>query len=118
MKEAAAQNEQVNLAAAYQEFDRSLRVRQAVVGSILCLVLVPAGISLDYFVYPHLLWAILKVRLLSDVFSAPCLAVLFTAIGRRYIKVIGNLWAVPPTLVICWMIYSTDGVESLYYAGL
>ncbi|HXE53409.1 MAG TPA: ATP-binding protein, partial [Tepidisphaeraceae bacterium] len=118
MSQAPAQIETQKLAEAYREFDRGLRVRQAKVGAVLSLVLMPAGVSLDYFVYPHLTWSILQARLLTDVFLIPCFAILFMAFGRRYVKFLGNLWAVPPTWAICWMIYASEGVISPYYAGL
>ena len=115
---ASAQNDTNQLAEAYQEFDRVLRARQAKVGAVLSLVLMPAGVSLDYFVYPHLTWQILQARLLTDLFLIPCFLILFTTFGRRYVKLLGNLWAVPPTWAICWMIYASEGAISPYYAGL
>src|SRR5579862_9764213 len=54
------------LKAAFLEFDRGLRVRQATLAYALGLLLIPTGWMLDYFVYPSLLWPNLKIRLICD----------------------------------------------------
>src|SRR5579871_919140 len=107
-----------SLAEAYQEFNRNLWVRQAKVGCVLSFTLVPAGFSLDYFVYPALFWRILAARLVHDVFLIPFFFLLFTGFGRRYIKVLGSAWIMLPAMVISWMIFSSEGAGSPYYAGL
>ena len=106
------------LADAYREFERALRVRQAKVGFALALVLMPAGISLDYFVYPDLLWPILKVRLLCDLALLPCMIFAFTRLGRRCAVLLDKPCVLLPTISISWMIYASEGALSPYYAGL
>jgi two-component system sensor histidine kinase PhcS len=103
---------------AYDEFLTNLRLRQAKICSILCLVLVPLCGGLDYFVYPELFASFMAVRFLHDLVQVPCLGILFTEFGRRHIRLLDDLWSVPPTLGICWMIYASEGVFSPYYAGL
>jgi two-component system, sensor histidine kinase PhcS len=106
------------LADAYREFDTTLRVRQAKVCCIFALVLVPACIGLDYVVYPELLWPLFQIRLWQDIAVLPFFVMVFLPIGRRHIRLIGNVPALFPAVSICGMIYLSEGVFSGYYAGL
>ena len=106
------------LASAFRESELNLRVRQAKVGFVLVLTLVPAGISLDFFVYPHLLWKILQVRLFCDLLVLPWFLAMFTGFGRRHAVILSNVCVALPSLAICWMIYASEGPISPYYAGL
>ena len=115
---ASAQDGTSRLAEAYREFDRNLRTRQSIVGCALALAMMPAGFTLDYFVYPHLTWKIFQVRLFCDVLLLPCLALLLTPLGKRRIGITGTWWLAMPALSICWMIYASEGAVSPYYAGL
>ena len=99
-------------------FHPGLRVRQAKIGYLLAMGLVPAAISLDVFVYPELLRPIFKLRLLCDLALLPCFISLFTRFGPRNIWWLSNAWLVAPLAVICWMIYASEGSDSPYYAGL
>ncbi len=103
---------------AYREVNRDLRVRQSKIGCILTLFLMPAGALLDQCVYPELVWAVLKVRLLADLGIAGILAMHYTPFGRRHIRLINMAWLVLPVLSIAWMIYYSEGARSPYYAGL
>ena len=106
------------LLAAYKETDREVRIAYSKVGCILVLILVPAGSTLDYLVYPHLLWANFKIRILVDVLTAGILALHFTAVGRRYIGLLALSWVLLVNLALSWMIYVSEGAVSPYYAGL
>src|SRR5665213_3232919 len=115
---AVQQDDPSRLQEAYGVFLRALRLRQAKIGYLLPLALVPAALSLDYFVYPELLGALLKSRLLCNLALLPCYIMLFTRYGPRNLFWLGNLWLMAPMLVICWMIYASEGANSPYYAGL
>lgn len=116
--EHSERHSKTSLADAYRAFDLNLRVRQSKVGCFLAIVLMPAGFSLDYFVYPHLLGRIFEARLLSDVFLIPFFAFLFMPAVQRRIRLLGSFWLIIPTWVMCWMIYASEGALSPYYAGL
>jgi two-component system sensor histidine kinase PhcS len=109
---------EASLAEAYCQFDLNLRVRQSKVGCFLAILLMPAGFTLDYFVYPHMLGKIFEARLLSDVFLIPLFALLFVPAVQRQIRIVGSLWLVIPAWIMCWMIYASEGALSPYYAGL
>ena len=106
------------LSEAYRKFDQRLRVARTRVGYLLSLTLMPAGVTLDYFVYPELKWPMLHARIICDLAMLPCFLLTFTALGKRYIHLIDKPGAVFPAVAICWMIHSTQGVISPYYAGL
>jgi two-component system sensor histidine kinase PhcS len=107
-----------SLTDAYRVFDLNLRVRHSKVGCVLAIVLMPAGFSLDYFVYPHLFGRILEARLLSDVLLIPLFSLFFVPAVQRRIRLIGSIWLLIPAWTICWMIYASEGALSPYYAGL
>jgi signal transduction histidine kinase len=88
------------------------------IGCVLALVLMPAGITLDWFVYREFLWELLTARLLCDVGVLAVLGMLYTSFGARNIRVLGIAWALLPCAAISWMIFYTQGAASPYYAGL
>ena len=105
-------------AAAFAAADAELRVRQAKLYLVLCLVLVPACAGLDYFVYPQLMGRIFVGRLLCDAALAPLLAALYTTAGRRRVTLVCAAAPLVTSGTICWMIWDTEGVFSPYYAGI
>jgi len=104
--------------AAYAGFDRGLRVRQATLAYCLGLFLIPTGWMLDYYVYPTLLWSNLKVRFVCCLFLLPCWLILRTPWGKRHPRITDKPCTIIPTLTVCWMIYTSEGALSPYYAGL
>jgi len=118
MISAETQDTAASLESAYREFDRNLRVRQAKAAGILALVLMPAGITLDYFVYPSLLKWLFALRIACDIALILPVAALFTHWATRYIHVLDKAAAVLPTICMCCMIFASEGTVSPYYAGL
>ncbi|MEZ5990952.1 MAG: ATP-binding protein [Planctomycetota bacterium] len=78
----------------------------------------PAGISLDWFVYPEHLGALFASRMICDVAVLVILGLLFTQFGEKHIRFLGIAWALLPAASISWMIWYTQGAFSPYYAGL
>lgn len=103
---------------AYGEYVRTLRLRQSKFGYLLPVALVPAAISLDFFVYPELLGPILQSRVWCNLVLLPCWVLAFTRYARRFLWFLGNAWLWAPTVAIAWMIYASEGARSPYYAGL
>jgi signal transduction histidine kinase len=98
--------------------DRRQRVLHSKIGCVLALVLMPAGVALDWFVYPEHMLALFASRMLCDVAVLGVLALLFTRFGERHIRVLGIAWALLPAASISWMIWYQQGATSPYYAGL
>jgi len=107
-----------NLGVAYQEYERLLRIRQASLAYMLGLFLIPTGWMLDYYVYPSLLWPNLKVRFVCCLFLLPFWLIMFTSWGKRHARITDKPCTIIPTLTVCWMIYTSEGALSPYYAGL
>ena len=103
---------------AFEKADHQLRIRHTKVACVLTMVLVPAGSSLDYFVYPDLFWPFFQARLLCDLIVAPIFLALFTSIGQRYVRFLTFMWFMSPVVTISWMIYASQNPASPYYAGL
>jgi len=79
----------------------------------------PAGVVLDYFVYPEHLLKFLFLRLLCSVsITAFLVTVLATPLLRDNHRIMGLLLAMLPPFFMSWMILDTEGAASPYYAGL
>ena len=107
-----------SLDASFAESERALLLNHTRVACWLSLVLVPAGITLDYFVYPEFFKTFLVARIACDLAIVPILMLLYTHFVPRSIRWISLLWAVTPMWMICWMIFRSEGSISTYYAGL
>ena len=107
-----------SLLASFAESERAVRLVNTRVACWWSLVLVPAGITLDYFVYPEFFRTFLIARIVCDLAIVPILLLLYSNIVPRYIRWISAWWAVTPMWMICWMIYHSEGSVSTYYAGL
>jgi two-component system sensor histidine kinase PhcS len=118
MADTKSQTANNTLQEAYRKFYLGLRVRQAKVSLSIAMLLVPACIGLDYFVYPQLAWTIFKSRLWCDLLMLPCFLVLFSKQGQRWVRWFDSAPAILSALAICWMIYLAEGASSPYYAGL
>lgn len=103
---------------AFEKADFEMRIRQSKIGCVLLLFLVPAGISLDYFVYPERLLEFTLLRLICDVLIAAILALHFVPGGRRHIRTLTLSWLMAPVVMISYMIFATEGEASSYYAGI
>lgn len=116
MSKAFADNSE--LEKAYREFDTDLRIKQTQIGALLALILVPAGSSLEYFIYPEYLKDFFLIRIACDFVLLPIYLVLFKGVARQFVRWLSALWAITPTVAISAMIYLADGSLSPYYAGL
>ena len=103
---------------AYAGPDRDLRARQALIGCVLTLIFVPAGFSLDWFIYPQHVGTIFIGRLLCDLAILPLFVLLLRYRGRHWMRTVGLVWPLVPAVTIAWMVAITQGAASPYYAGL
>ncbi|HUB68655.1 MAG TPA: ATP-binding protein [Candidatus Methylacidiphilales bacterium] len=107
-----------DLRQSFFEYNRDVRISNSKAGCMLVVVLMPAGVSLDYFVYPNKLGLFLLLRIICSLLAFLLWVLLSTPLGRRHFRVLGMLWFVLPSLFISMMIYFEQGVTSSYYAGL
>jgi len=103
---------------AYREWDQGATIYNFKVACVLGIFLMPAGVVLDYFVYPKMLVEFIELRLISSVMIASFMGVLLTPFARKHYRVLGVVLALLPTSFLSVMIYQTDGASSPYYAGL
>jgi two-component system sensor histidine kinase PhcS len=108
--------------AAFRAQERRDRVKTGKIASALVVFLMPAGVTLDYFVYHRApfdhLGFFLFLRLLCSVLAGALWYLHTTAFGERNSQWLGLPIAWLPAFFICWMIYATEGPISPYYAGL
>jgi len=104
---------------AFAEYDRQNRISNSKLGAILAIIMMPAGASLDFFVYgKHHLWEFLQLRLLCSLLVGVVLALFWTPFGKKYYRVLGMTWYMLPAFFIAWMITAANDPVSPYYAGL
>lgn len=107
---------------AFLENERRDRVKTGRIASALVVFLMPAGVTLDYFVYRrepfNHLWDFLLLRLLCSALAGVLWYLHTRPFGERHYKWLGLPIAWLPAAFICWMIYATEGPTSPYYAGL
>lgn len=108
---------------AYKVHETQVTQRHLMVGSLMVMLLMPAGVVLDYAVYPELVPLFFKLRLLSTVIATTVLIVLQFPASRQWQRLLGLLIAMLPVIFITWMIALTPEnkggpIESPYYAGL
>src|SRR5437016_3082583 len=94
---------------AFLDYEREVRIRNYKVGCLLAFVFMPAGASLDFFVYPEKLVYFLQLRLFCSVLLGLVWMFLQSPIGLKIYRGLGLLVAFLPLSFISWMIYSTDG---------
>jgi signal transduction histidine kinase len=111
-------DDKLDLRQAFEAEEHELRLRQSKVACILGIVLIPAGIALDYITYPTQLLALSGIRFVAAGLIAVIYALHFgnrTAVHVRYLTMAGLLIAVASIVSI---IAITDGAQSTYYNGL
>ncbi|HZL12808.1 MAG TPA: ATP-binding protein, partial [Verrucomicrobiae bacterium] len=105
--------------AAYREYDRELTIRKTRLGCLIGVVLVPLFAFLDFCLYPRdVARSFLWLRLLCSALMAGLYPLLGNKWGRKYYRAQGILILLAPAATIAWMIHTTGGAASPYYAGL
>jgi signal transduction histidine kinase len=102
----------------YVDYERQVTARHLEIGCLLVIVLMPAGVVLDHFVYPAQIWYFLKLRLVCAALAGAEWIVVRTKVWPNAGRPLGLVVALLPVFFICWMIYATEGPDSPYYAGL
>ncbi len=102
----------------YEQQLSDFRLTYSKAGSVTSSVLVLAGVGLDYFTYPEHLLLFSLLRLAVVALTLGILALLFTDFGRRQVRSLTMLWLLIPQVMIAYMIYATDGAQSIYFVGL
>ncbi len=110
--------EQAAFELAYATHERRVQVQNYRVACVLGIIFMPAGVFLDWVVYPEQVPLFLAGRLVSSALLAVVWFLLGTDLGRRRYRALGLVEVSIPILCIAWMIALKDGGLSTYYAGL
>lgn len=108
----------VGLQTNYREELRDFRLLCSKAGGLTVIVLVLMGMAMDYVVYPDEQKRFAIVRGLTSAAIGLALLSLYTEAGKRHVQAITFCWLLLPQAMISWMIYATQGEQSLFYAGL
>jgi signal transduction histidine kinase len=103
---------------AFTEYDRRVILNNVKIGCFLGVLLMPAGMVLDFAVYPSEVYQFLKLRLLCSALIGLFWAIVISPIGQKHPRKLGVLLAMFPAFFISWMVYAKEGSNSPYYAGL
>lgn len=103
---------------AFQEAEKTVRVQNFRVACVLAVVFMPAGFTLDYFVYREHAAEFLGWRLLCSALLLFIWWLVKTPFGSRHYHLLGLTLPALPSFFISLMIYRTEGAASPYYAGL
>jgi len=88
------------------------------VGAIICAGLVLGGVVLDALVYPAHRLEFAVLRFLAAVLLLAAFWALRTARFAHRVELLTLGWLAIPQVLISYMIYRTNGAESVYFAGL
>ncbi|CAG2129913.1 Adaptive-response sensory-kinase SasA [Cupriavidus yeoncheonensis] len=105
----------------YSRYEAELgefRLLSSRAGALTAIVLVMAGVGLDYGIYPGHQLQFFVARLLVSVLIGLIFLLLVNQAGRRFVLPLTLAWLLLPQIMIAWMIAITDGASSIYYAGL
>lgn len=104
---------------AFAEHDRQVTISNFKVACTIGMLLMPAGVVLDRFMYPEFWQHFLELRLVCSALIAIFLGVLVTQFGHVHYRLLGVTLFMLPASFIAYMIYaSPEGASSPYYAGL
>ena len=99
---------------AYADYESQLTVRHLEIGCFLVMALMPAGVVLDYFVYPQKIVFFLVLRLICVLLTVLVWLFVRASISKKFHRLLGLFVALLPVFFICWMIYATKVPTSPY----
>jgi len=104
--------------AAHRAHVRAQRIHTGKVASALVVFLMPAGVVLDYYVYPGEVIPFLWIRLFGSALGLVLWALHASEFGQKHVRWLGLPIPFVPAACVAWMIYRTGDPASPYYAGL
>src|SRR5690349_11488670 len=105
-----------DLQRSFELYDQQVTINNIQLGCLIGMVLMPAGVILDWFVYEPWLTEFLKLRVFCSVLIGVFWLVVRSNAGRNHYRLLGVVLALIPASFISVMIGVTDGAASPYYA--
>lgn len=102
----------------YQRELSEFRLAYSKACSLVCIGLVLIAVGLDYALYPLQFYQLLSGRLLLCAVTLVIYAVLRSSYGLHWVRWLTLFWLSLPQVMIGWMIWKTDGADSIYFLGL
>ena len=102
-------------------YERELHEQLLFYSRITCvvtIVLTLGGVGLDRVFYPAYASQFGWVRVGASVLVGMVLLSYTLPWGRKNLRLLTYLWLCIPQAMICWMIFRTDGEQSIYFVGL
>ena len=85
---------------------------------VVTIVLTLGGVGLDRFFYPAYAIQFGWARTGASILVGMVLLSYTLPWGRQNLRPLTYLWLCIPQAMICWMIFRTDGEQSIYFVGL
>ena len=105
--------------AAFVEHERQVRINTGKLACALVFVLMPLGVTVDYWVYRDHVAEFLKLRLLCSLLIGGVWALHYTPIARRFYPLVGMPIVILPAFFMALIMdLSPQGSGSSYYASL
>ncbi|BDT69468.1 adaptive-response sensory-kinase SasA [Comamonadaceae bacterium OS-1] len=104
--------------AAYRQELHGYLIFNSRAACLMTIVLVLAGLALDHIFYPQFAPEFLRLRVAACVVIGLVLLSYQCAWGRDHIKMLTYFWLCVPQAMVSWMIYKTNGEQSIYFVGL
>jgi two-component system sensor histidine kinase PhcS len=104
--------------AAYQQELHGYLVFNSRAACLMAMGLVLAGLALDRMFYPDFAGAFLVLRIAACGVIGLVLLSYQVRWGREHIKALTYFWLCIPQAMVSWMIYLTNGEQSIYFVGL
>jgi signal transduction histidine kinase len=107
-----------DLRGSFARYDQQVTINNIQLGCLLGMILMPAGVILDFFMHREEVGKFFELRLLSSVLIGLFWLFVRTSYGQANYRFLGVILALFPSFFISLMILMTDGAASPYYAGL
>jgi two-component system sensor histidine kinase PhcS len=109
--------DQAKFREAFLANEKQVRISTGKLACALVFVLMPFGVTLDFFVHRDHLLEFFELRLLCSLLIAIVWSLHSTPIARKHYPVVGLPIVILPAFFITWMVYKTGSADP-YYAGL
>lgn len=114
----AESSSQPDLRQSFALYDQQVTIDNIQLGCLLGMLLMPAGVVLDYFVYPERIKFFFGLRLLCSALIFLFWLFVRSPLGQARHRFLGVILAMFPAFFIASMILFSEGAASPYYAGL
>jgi two-component system, sensor histidine kinase PhcS len=102
----------------YHQELSEFRLAYSKAGAIVSIILVLMGLGLDYTLFGDVFTTLAPARFIVAGLTVVIFLVLSSHRGLHWVRPLTLLWLALPQVMIAWMIWETEGVQSIYFVGL